>query len=214
MIRIVLAEDHHVVRQALRSMLESETGFEIVGEASTGLETIKLVESLKPDVLVVDLMMPSLNGLEVVREISHKHLQTRIVILSMHADESYVWEALKNGALAYVLKSSQSSTLIEAIRSVASGKRYLSPPLSDLLIDSFTKKCKDSLPNRYEDLTTRERQVLHLVAEGRTNAAVASLLSISPRTVEVHRAHLMRKLNLNNQAELVRFALKHTPQAD
>lgn len=208
MITIVLAEDHHVVRQALRSMLDSERHFKVVSEASTGLDAIELVESLKPNVLVLDLMLPYLNGLEVVRQVSRSQPQTRTVILSMHSDESYVSEALKNGALGYVLKTADSSSLIEAIRTVALGKRYLSPPLSERLIDSYLKKSSDSSLDKYETLTAREREVLHLVAEGNTNEEIASRLHISRRTVEVHRAHVMQKLHLRNQAELVRYALQ------
>jgi len=208
MITIVLAEDHHVVRQALRSMLDSERYFKVVGEASTGLESIELVERLKPNVLVLDLMLPYLNGIEVVRQLSRSQPQTRTVILSMHSDESYVSEALKNGALGYVLKTADSSSLVDAIRTVALGKRYLSPPLSELLIDSYLKTSRDSSLDKYETLTAREREVLHLVAEGNTNEEIASQLHISRRTVEAHRARVMQKLDLRNQAELVRFALQ------
>jgi len=216
MIGIVLADDHHVVREGLRVLLQLEPDFSIVGEAADGLETVHLVERLKPDVLVVDMVMPSLNGVEVTRQISQKFLKARVIILSMYADESYVLEALRNGAFGYVLKSSQGVHLVQAVREVAAGRRYLSPPLSDDAIRAYAQKAKGTSLDIYETLTTRERQVLHLAAEGHTNSEIASRLFISPRTVEIHRANLMRKLGLRNYTDLVRYALERgiLPQTD
>jgi DNA-binding NarL/FixJ family response regulator len=207
-VEIVLADDHPIVRQGLRALLEAERDFQVVGEAGDGLEAVALVERVKPDVLVLDLMMPGLAGLQVARQVRQRSPQTRIVILSMHADEGYVLEALTAGASAYVLKKSTTGDLVKAIRDAIAGRRFLSPPLSDRLIDAYVEKAKGEPLDPYNTLTTREREVLQLAAEGHPNAAIATRLSISPRTVEMHRASLMRKLGLQNQVELVRYALQ------
>lgn len=216
MIRIVLADDHHIVRQGLRALLELEPDFSIVGEAADGLEAIHQVERLKPDVLIIDLVMPGLNGLEVTRLISQRFPQTRVVILSMYTNESYVLEALRNGAFGYVPKCSEGIHLVQAVREAAAGRRYLSPPLSNEAVNAYAERTKETSVDIYETLTTREREVLHLVAEGHTNAEIAVRLFISPRTVEIHRASMMRKLGLRNYADLVRYALEKgiLPQKD
>lgn len=205
---IVLADDHQVVRHGLRVLLESELNFRIVGEASDGLEAVELVERQQPDILVLDLMMPGLNGLEVARQSSHRSPHTNVVILSMYNNEAYVLEALRAGAKAYVLKASTSDELVRAIREVAAGRRYLSPPLSERAIQAYSQKAESSAIDAYETLTTREREVLQLAAEGCTNTDVATKLSISPRTAETHRANLMRKLGLHTQTDLIRYALR------
>ena len=206
--KIVLADDHPIVRQGLCALLEAETDFQVVGEAGDGLEAVALVERVKPDVLVLDLMMPTLSGLEVARQTRQRSPQTRVVILSMHADEGYVLEALTAGASAYVLKKSTAGDLVKAIRDAIAGRRFLSPPLSERLIDAYVEKTRSAPLDSYNTLTPREREVLQLAAEGHTNAAIATRLSISPRTVEMHRASVMRKLDLQNQVELVRYALQ------
>ncbi len=208
MTSIVLADDHHVVRQGLRALLEAEPDFRLIGEAGDGLETAQLVERLEPDVLIIDLMMPSLNGLEVTRQVSQRSPRTRIVILSMHANEAYVLEALRNGAAGYVLKDSSAADLVQAVREVMSGRRYLSPPLSERAIEAYLHKAQAAELDPYETLTTREREVLHLAAEGHSNAEIATRLSISPRTAETHRANMMRKLDLHTQTDLIRYALR------
>lgn len=208
MIDILLADDHHIVRQGLRALLESDSHFRLVGEAGDGIEAVRLTERLKPDVLITDVMMPGLNGLEVTRQVTKSVPRTRVIILSMYTNDAYVLEALKNGASGYVLKDSQASDLIQAVREVAAGRRYLSPPLSERALDLYAKKLEDVPEDPYEMLTTREREVLQMVAEGRTSAEIAERLFISPRTAEGHRANVMRKLGLQNQAELIRFALK------
>ena len=210
MTTIVLADDHPVVRQGLRALLEAEPDFYIVGEASDGREAAQLVERLPPDVLVLDLMMPGLSGLEVTRQIRQRSPQTRIVILSMYANKAYVLEALRNGAAGYVLKKSTAAELVRAVREVTTGRRYLSPPLSEEDIETYLKKAEASKTDPYELLTTRQREVLHLIVEGHTNAEIAARLVISPRTVEFHRANLMRKLGLRNQADLIRYALQRS----
>jgi two-component system response regulator NreC len=207
MTTIVLADDHHIVRQGLRRLLEDEPDFQVVGDTGDGLEALQLVERLQPDVLVVDLAMPGLSGLEVTRQVCQRSPQTRVIILSMYANEAYVLEALKNGAAGYVLKESSGVDLVLAMREALAGRRYLSPPLSEHAIEAYLKKVDTGPPDPYETLTAREREVLHLAAEGHTNNQIAKRLSISPRTVETHRANLMRKLGLNNHAELIRYAL-------
>ncbi len=208
MTTIVLADDHHVVRQGLRALLETEPDFRVVGETGDGLEATRLVERLQPNMLVLDLMIPGLGGLEVTRLVRQHSPQTQVLILSMHADESYVLEALKNGAIGYVLKDSSAADLVHAVRQGAAGRRYLSPPLSERAIEEYIQKAEAATQDIYETLTTREREVLHLAAEGHTIAAIAARLFISPRTVEAHRANLMRKLGLRTQTDLIRYALR------
>ena len=206
--RIVLADDHPVVRHGVRSLLQSDPEFTVVGEASDGIETVQLVEKLSPDVLVVDLMIPGLNGLEITRQVRQRSPMTRVIILSMHANEPYVLEALKNGAAGYVLKDSSGTDLIQAVRMVATGQRYLSPPLSERAVEAYMMKSQESSFDAYDGLTDGEREVLQLAAEGLSNPDIAGRLSISPRTVETHRANLMRKLSLKTQTDLIRYALK------
>lgn len=205
---ILLADDHHIVRQGLRALLETEPSFKLVGEAGDGIEAVRLVERLRPNVLVTDVMMPGLNGLEVTRQVAKVAPQTRVIILSMYSNDAYVVEALKNGASGYVLKDAQSNDLVHAVREVAAGRRYLSAPLSEREIELYMRKIDDAPEDPYESLSNREREVLQLVAEGRTSAEIAERLFISPRTAEGHRANLMRKLTLSNHTELVKFALK------
>ena len=205
---IVLADDHHVVRQGLRALLEKEPDFSIAGEAADGLQAVDLVDRLNPDVLVIDLMMPGLSGMEVTRQVRQRSPRTHIVILSMYSNEAYVIEALRNGAAAYVLKNSSAADLVRAVREVTAGRRYLSPPLSEGAIETYAEKAKSTPLDPYETLTTREREVLHFVAQGYTNVEIGDLLSISPRTVETHRANLMRKLGLETQTDLIRYALQ------
>jgi len=197
------------VREGFRALLQAQADFEIVGETGDGLETVRLVEQHKPQVLVLDLMMPGLNGLEVARQVTQRVPRTRIVVLSMHANEAYVLEALKNGACAYVLKDAGTAELVRAVREANAGRRYLSPPLSEPAIDSYIQRARtsDSL-DLYDTLTNREREVLQLASEGHTNAEIATRLFISPRTVETHRANVMHKLGLRSQIDLVRYALQ------
>ncbi|MEP7339176.1 MAG: response regulator transcription factor [Acidobacteriota bacterium] len=205
---ILLADDHNIVRQGLRALLQSEPHFRLVGEASDGIEAVRLAERLKPDVLITDVMMPGLNGLEVTRQVTKSLPLTRVIILSMYTTDAYVFEAFRNGALGYVLKDSQAADLIQAVREVIAGRRYLSPPLSERALELYMHKVESVPDDPYEMLTLREREVLQMVAEGRTSAEIATRLFISPRTAEGHRANLMRKLGLQNNADLIRFALK------
>ena len=204
----MLVDDHHLVRQGLSLLLGSEPGFEVVGQADQGLEAVKLVEALKPTVLVVDLMMPGLTGIEVTRQVCRSMPGVRVAILSMHANEAFVLEAFRSGALGYILKSSSPEDLVQGVREVAAGRRYLSPPLSERALAAYATQAGASAPPLGGTLTQREAEVLRLVAEGFTNVEIAGLLFISQRTVETHRLHVMQKLGLKNQAELIRYALR------
>jgi len=205
---IVLADDHHVVRQGLRALVDAEADLRVVGEASDGREVLDTVERLKPDVLIVDVMLPSLSGLEVTRQVRQRSPRTRVVVLSMHANEAYVLEALRNGASGYVLKDANAADLVQAVRAAVGGRRYLSPPLSERAIEAYVERAKGGTLDVYETLTTREREVLHLAAEGYTNPQIAARLTISPRTAETHRANVLRKLGLQSQTDLVRYAVR------
>ncbi|MBL8797654.1 MAG: response regulator transcription factor [Planctomycetia bacterium] len=207
-ITIILADDHQLVRQGLRALLAIEPDFQIVGEAADGLEVIALVEKLQPQVLVLDLMMPGLSGLEVTTQLSRKAPQTRIVMLSMHANEAYVLQALRNGAAGYVLKEAPAAVLTQAIREVAAGRRYLSAALSERAIEAYIQKAEATPLDLYDTLTAREREMLHLVAEGLSSGEIGRRLFLSPRTVETHRGSMMRKLGLHNQTDLIRYAMK------
>jgi two-component system, NarL family, response regulator NreC len=209
--RIVLADDHQVVRLGLRTLLESEPGFEVVGEAGDGLEAVQMAERFSPDVLILDLQMPRLNGIEAARQIHARFPHMRTVILSMFDSEAYVVEALSAGASAYVLKQSTTEDLVAAVREALAGKRYLSPSLSERAIEAYihyVQSAKAGELDVIETLTPREREVLNLAAQGYANAEIARRLSLSPRTVETHRAHMMRKLGLHSQVDLARFALE------
>jgi DNA-binding NarL/FixJ family response regulator len=208
MLKIVLADDHRMFRQGIKALLGDEKDFQVVAEADDGLQAVRLCEQHQPDVLVLDLIMPGLRGMDVARQVSERLKRTRVVVLSMHADEAWVMEALRNGASAYVLKDAHAAELIKAVREVAAGRRYLSPPLSERAIDAYIERARrGESTDVYDDLTNREREVLKLVAEGHTNAAIAQKLFLSPRTVEAHRASLMHKLGLRSQADLVLFAV-------
>jgi two-component system response regulator NreC len=206
---ILLADDHRMVRQGFRALLEGEKDFRIVSETGDGLEAMRLAEQLKPRVLVLDLMLPGLRGLEVTRQVKRRGLPTKVVILSMHANEAYVMEALRNGASGYVLKDANASELVRAVREAVAGRRYLSPPLSEPAMEAYLEKAQAAgTLDVYETLTNREREVLQLTAEGHTSASIAGKLYISPRTVEIHRSNVLRKLSLRSQTDLIRYALQ------
>ena len=207
-ITIVIADDHDVVRLGIRALLEKEPGFHIAGDAKNGMETVALVKRLKPGLVLLDLMMPDINGIQVTRKIKKYSLKTGIIILSMHSDEAYVLEALKNGASGYVLKESTGFELVHAIHEVIAGRRFLSPPLSECAIEAYVRTAGKTMLDIYGTLTNREREVLQLSAEGFNSVDIAKKLSISMRTAEVHRFNLMRKLGLHNQTELVRYAIE------
>ena len=208
-ISIILADDHPVVRRGMQALLEQERDFTIVGVAADGLETVRLTERLKPDVLVLDLMMPGLSGLEALRILRERVPRTRIVILSMSSSKAFIAQALQNGAIGYVLKGCSEENLVRSVREAIAGRRFLSPPVTEIAIDAYIEQCKTGPFDSHETLTPRQREVLQLAAEGNTNAEIAARLNISQRTAENHRAILMQRLGLQNQTELIRHALRH-----
>jgi len=208
-IRILLADDHTVVRKGLRLLLENEPGFHVVADAATGREAVTLAEQHEPDVVVMDIAMPLLNGIEAARQILAKTPRAAVVFLSMHADESYVLRALKAGARAYLLKDSAEQDLINAVRAVAEGKAFFSPAISKMLVEDYMRQLEErKLEDSYDLLTTREREILQLLAEGKNNKDVATLLNLSLYTVETHRANIFQKLNLHSGAELILYAIR------
>ncbi len=207
MTTLILAEDHPIVRQGIRKLLQAVPDLSIIAETGDGLEALRLVEHLKPDVAVVDLALPGLNGLEVTRQIKKRVPRTQVAIFSMHSNEAYVVEAFRNGAMAYVLKASGIEDLVQAIRDMLEGKRFLSPTLRQNQIDAYAR-ADEVIKDLYKTLTPREREVLQLVAEGYTSVQIAEKLFISSRTAETHRSNLMAKLGLHVQADLVRYALQ------
>lgn len=208
-IRILLADDHTVVRKGLRLLLESQPGFHVIADAPNGREAVALAEEHRPEVIVMDVAMPILNGIEAGRQILAKLPQTAIVFLSMHADESYVLRALKAGARAYLLKDSAEHDLIDAVHAVSDGKAFFSPAISKMLVEDYMRQMQErKVEDSYELLTTREREVLQLLAEGKNNKDVANLLNLSLYTVETHRANIFQKLNLHSSAELILYAIR------
>jgi DNA-binding NarL/FixJ family response regulator len=195
------------VRQGIRSLLESHPGFTVIGEVSDGAEAVEMADKQRPEVVLMDISMPNLNGLDATRQISERKLGTRVIILSMHNSSSYAVRALKSGADGYILKDADQEEIIQAIQTVMQGRRYLSPAISNQVLDVLLNP-RNGSEDPFNSLTNRERQVLQMIAEGNTNAAVAEKLFLSPRTVEVHRANMMHKLNIKSQAELVRFAIQ------
>jgi DNA-binding NarL/FixJ family response regulator len=209
LIRILLCDDHAVIRRGLRLLLEQQDDFEVVGEASDGREAVNLAEALKPDIAVLDITMPNLNGIEAARQISAKQLGTAIIVLSMHADESFVLKALKAGARGYVLKEAPESELIKAVRALAEGKSFFSPAVSRMLVEDYVRHLQDKdLEDSYELLTAREREILQLIAEAKSNKDIASILNLSLYTVETHRSNIMEKLNLHSVPELILYAVR------
>jgi DNA-binding NarL/FixJ family response regulator len=207
-VSVLLADDHPIVRQGLRHLLEMQPEFKVVGEASDGIAAAQMAERCRPDVMVVDLMMPGLNGLEVIRQVRQRSPATRIIVLSMHNNDAYVLQALKRGASGYVLKDSASGEVVQAVKQVMLGQRYLSASLAENMIELLLKQTGNLPKDPYEALTNREREVFQLTAEGWNNTEIAGRLCISPRTVEVHRANLMEKLGLHSQMDVLRFAIR------
>ena len=206
-IRILLADDHAVVRDGLRALLDAEPGLEVVGGVSDGREAIAAVTRLKPDVVVMDVNMPGLNGIEATGKIVQLEPAPRVLILSMHGSSEHIYRALQAGASGYLLKDSAGSEVIGAVRAVAAGRRYLSERIADTALDAFLAEGRTRSP--LESLSARERQLLQLLAEGRSNTEAARLLSLSVKTVETYRSRLLQKLGLHDLPALVRFALEH-----
>lgn len=209
MITIILAEDHQIVRESLQLLLETQPDFQVAAQTGDGLEALRLVETHKPDVLIADMQMPGLSGIEVARRARSISPATRVIVLSMHDAESYVVEALGAGVAGYVLKKSSSSELIFAIRQALEGKLFLSPSLNERAIQAYMQRAQESRrEDPFDTLTDREREVFQLAAEGLSNPQIAERLSLSPRTVEMHRGNLMKKLGLKSQTDLVKYAVK------
>jgi len=208
-VRILLADDHSVVRKGVGLLLESHAGFKVIAEAADGREAVAMAEAHRPDVVVLDVAMPLLNGIEAARQISAKLPETAIVFLSMHSDEGYVLKALKSGAKAYLLKDSAEYDLINAVKAVSEGKAFFSPAISRMLVEDYMRQMRErEVEDSYELLTTREREILQLFAEGKSAKEVAAILSLSLYTVETHRSNIFQKLNLHSAAELILYAVR------
>ncbi len=209
MIRIVLADDHSVMRSGLRALLDQYPDMQVVGEANDGREALQLVESLKPDVAVLDITMPNLNGIEAARQIAGKQMDVAIIVLSMHSDEGYVLRAMKAGVHGYLLKESAEIDLVHAIRAVTQRKAFFSPAVSRMLVEDYVRQLQDKeIEDSYDLLTAREREILQLIAEGKSNKDVANVLNLSLYTVETHRSNLMQKLNLHSVPDLILYAVR------
>lgn len=208
-IRILLADDHNVLRDGLRLLLERQDGFLVVGEAADGIAAVTMAAELQPDVVVTDIAMPKLNGIEATRRIVESNPRTGVVILSMHYDESYVLRALKAGARGYLLKDSVKADLLSAIQAVAKGRSFFSQKVSQILQEDYVRALQRmNAEDSYDLLTDREREILHLVAEGRTSKEIATSLNLSVYTVDTHRGHILEKLNLHSVPELILYAVR------
>ena len=208
-IRILLADDHTLVRQGLRKLLEERPDWEVIAEAGDGREAVRLAEQHKPDVAILDVAMPLLNGIEATRQITKRVPGTHVLVLSMHADEAYVTQILQAGATGYLLKDSADVDLLKAVGEAAHGRSFFSPAIARVMLDDYVRALADKgVTDRYESLSAREREIFQLIAEAKTNKEIAVLLSVSPSTVETHRAHIMEKLDLHSAAEIVLYAVR------
>ena len=208
-LRIVIGDDHTLVRQGLRKILEEQPGWEVVAETGDGRQAVKEGLALQPDVVILDIGMPLLNGIEATRQIVRRLPSVGVLILSMHADEAYITQALQAGARGYLLKDSADTDLIRAVGAVAAGKSFFSPAVATVMLDDYVRHLADKgIVDRYDSLSEREREIFQLVAEGHSNKEIADLLSVSPATVETHRAHILQKLDVHNTAELVLYAVR------
>jgi two-component system response regulator NreC len=208
-IRVLIADDHGVVRRGLRLQLEQHDDFEVVGEASDGREAIAMLDKLAPDIIIMDIAMPNLNGIQATAQIVKKNPQVGIIVLSMHSDETYLTRTLAAGAKGYLLKDNAEVDLERAVRFVAQGKPYFSPAIANTLLEDYMRQMQQrGLQDSYDLLTEREKEILQLLAECKTNKDVAQLLNLSPNTVETHRTRLMQKLDLHSTAEIVLYAVR------
>jgi len=209
MVRILLADDHTLVRQGIRRILEEHADWQVVGEASEGRDAVKQALQIKPDVVIMDIGMPQLNGIEATRQITRRAPSCRVLILSMHADEAYITQAVEAGASGYILKDSADAELVKAVTSAIQGRSFFSPKATTVLLDEYRKTlARRGITDRYESLSEREREVFQLIAEGHSNKSMATILGVSPATIETHRAHIMEKLDLHSVAEIVLYAVR------
>jgi DNA-binding NarL/FixJ family response regulator len=211
-IRIFLADDHAIVRDGLRMLLEAQPDLQVIGEATNGRDAVQQVTQLRPDVAILDITMPELNGLEAARQIRESCEETQVIILSMHGSSAHVFEALRAGARGYLLKASAGASVVDAVRAVHAGQHYLSAEIMDQVIEHSLNQLSepsDEKPDPLARLSPREREVLQLVVEGKSSVQIADILHLSPKTVETYRGNLMRKLDLQNLPELVKFAVRH-----
>ena len=207
--RVLLADDHAVVRKGLRFVLQRDQTIEIVAEAADGREAVRLAQECSPDVVVMDVAMPNLNGIQATAQIIRHKPDIRVIILSMYSDETYLVRALSAGAKGYLLKDSAETDLLRAVQAVAAGRPFFSPTIAQTLLEDYLRKLqRENLEDSYDLLTEREKEVLQLIAEGKSNKEVAVVLNVSPYTVETHRTHIMQKLNLHNTAEIVLYAVR------
>ena len=210
-VRILLADDHTLVRQGLRKLLEERPDWEVVAEAADGREAVRLAEQHRPDVAIVDVAMPLLNGIEATRQITRRVPETRVLVLSMHADEAYVRQILQAGGTGYLLKDSADVDLLEAVSETSQGRSFFSPSIAGVMLDTYRRQGDGGggvAGDRFDTLSEREREVFQLIAEAKTNKEIAALMHVSPSTVETHRAHLMEKLDLHSAAEIVLYAVR------
>ncbi len=209
MIRILIADDHGIVRHGTRFLLEREPDIEVVGEAEDGRSAVAMADELRPDIVVMDIAMPQLNGLDAAAQVVKRNPETGVIILSMHEEEDYLVRALSAGVKGYLLKDTAQIDLVRAVRAVARKKAFFSPAIAQMLVEDFTRQMqKKGVADSYELLTEREREILQLLAEGKSNKEAATILNVSPYTIETHRNNLMQKLNLHNTAEIVLYAVR------
>jgi two-component system, NarL family, response regulator NreC len=208
-LRILLADDHTLLRQGLRKILQERPDWEVVAEAGDGREAVRQTLAVQPDIAILDIGMPLLNGIEATRQIVRRLPDIHVLILSMHANEAYIIQALKAGAKGYLLKDSADTDLIRGVAAVASGKSFFSPAVAKVMLDDYVRHLTEKgISDRFDSLSEREREIFQLVAEGHSNKEIAELLSVSPTTVETHRAHILQKLDVHNTAELVLYAVR------
>ena len=208
-LRILLADDHTIVRHGLRKILEENRDWQVVAEAGDGREAVRLAGDLQPDVAILDIGMPLLNGIEATRQIGRRAPEVRILILSMHSDEAYIIQALQAGARGYLLKDTADAELIDAVQAVTRGKSFFSPAVARVMLDDYVRRLQErGITDRYDTLSEREREIFQLIVEGRTNKEIAEMLGVSPSTIETHRAHIMEKLDVHSAVELVLYAVR------